>query len=130
MAYDRVNQDLSEGINGVRVIKSFGLERACIAAFDAQVITFAEHARAAVAFATTRIPLPQIIVAVSHVWVLGVGAVLVSEGKAQSGRAGRIAAGGHHFGLPHRRHWPGDADFRGRPVLSGAYLGVARQSSR
>lgn len=85
LAYDRVNQDLSEGINGVRVIKAFGLERARIAAFDAQVITFAEHARAAVAFATTRIPLPQIIVAISHVWVLGVGAVLVSEGKLNLG---------------------------------------------
>jgi ABC-type multidrug transport system fused ATPase/permease subunit len=84
-AYDRVNQDLSEGINGVRVIKAFALERARIAAFDTQVINFAEHARAAVAFATTRIPLPQIIVAVSHVWVLGVGAVLVSEGKLNLG---------------------------------------------
>lgn len=84
-AYDRVNQDLSEGINGVRVIKAFALERARIAAFDTQVINFAEHARAAVAFASTRIPLPQIIVAVSHVWVLGVGAILVSEGKLNLG---------------------------------------------
>jgi ABC-type multidrug transport system fused ATPase/permease subunit len=84
-AYDRVNQDLSEGINGVRVIKSFGLERTRIAAFDQQVITFAEHARAAVAFASRRIPVPQTIIAISHVWVLGVGAILVSENKLNLG---------------------------------------------
>ena len=85
LAYDRVNQDLSEGIHGVRVIKSFGLERVRIAGFDQQVITFAEHARAAVAFASQRIPLPQTIVAISHVWVLAVGATLVSQGKLNLG---------------------------------------------
>jgi ATP-binding cassette subfamily B protein len=84
-AYDRVNQDLSEGINGVRVIKSFGLERVRIAGFDEQVITFAEYARAAVAFASARIPIPQTIIALSHVWVLGVGALLVSQGKINLG---------------------------------------------
>jgi ABC-type multidrug transport system fused ATPase/permease subunit len=84
-AYDRVNQDLSEGINGVRVIKSFGLERVRIAGFDSQVTIFVDHARSALAFASSRIPLPQTLIAISHVWVLGCGAVLVAQGRLNLG---------------------------------------------
>jgi ATP-binding cassette subfamily B protein len=79
-AYDAVNQDLSEGISGVRVIKSFALEASRIERFDQQVAFFAEQARQALAFAAARIPLPQAVVALGHVWILLYGAHLVSSG--------------------------------------------------
>ena len=84
-AYDRVNQDLTEGINGVRVIKAFALEPARIARFNEQVAIFAEQARQALAFSTSRIPIPQVVVALGHVWILVYGAHLVSSGQLNLG---------------------------------------------
>ncbi|WP_455894255.1 ABC transporter ATP-binding protein [Pseudomonas palmensis] len=80
-AYDRVNQDLAEGIGAVRVIKSFGLQAQRIEGFAAQVQVFAGHARQALAYASSRIPLPQAVVALGHVWILVVGAQLVAQGR-------------------------------------------------
>lgn len=80
-AYDRVNQDLSEGIGGVRVIKSFALEAGRIERFSQQVAFFAEQSRLALAFASSRIPLPQVIVALGHVWIFIYGATLVRDGQ-------------------------------------------------
>jgi ATP-binding cassette subfamily B protein len=80
-AYDRVNQDLSEGISGVRVIKSFGLEHSRIQRFASQVAVFADHARDALAYSSSRIPLPQAVVALGHVWILVYGAHLVVTGR-------------------------------------------------
>ncbi|MCE6983436.1 ABC transporter ATP-binding protein, partial [Pseudomonas frederiksbergensis] len=62
-AYDRVNQDLAEGIGAVRVIKSFGLQAQRIAGFERQVVQFSALARQALAYASSRIPLPQAVVA-------------------------------------------------------------------
>ncbi|GAB7531914.1 ABC transporter ATP-binding protein [Pseudomonas sp. 3A(2025)] len=84
-AYDRVNQDLSEGISGVRVIKSFALEQRRIDSFASQVTAFTVHARQALAYASSRIPLPQAVVALSHVWILVYGAHLVSTGQVNVG---------------------------------------------
>ena len=84
-AYDRVTQDLSEGVNGVRVIKAFALEPARIASFSVQVNEFAAQARAALAFASSRIPLPQIVVALSQVWILCYGVHLVAAGRLNIG---------------------------------------------
>lgn len=80
-AYDRVNQDLSEGIAGVRVIKSFGLEHSRIERFGLQVALFVEHARQALAYSSSRIPLPQAVVALGHVWILVYGAHRVAAGQ-------------------------------------------------
>jgi ATP-binding cassette subfamily B protein len=80
-AYDKVNQDLSEGISGVRAIKAFALEEKRIRRFDQQVLFFAEKSRAALLFASTRIPLPQVVVAFSHVWIMVYGAYLVESGQ-------------------------------------------------
>lgn len=80
-AYDHVNQDLSEGISGVRVIKSFALEDARIARFDKQIAFFVEQARIALAYASSRIPLPQAVVAMGHVWILVYGAYLVQAAE-------------------------------------------------
>lgn len=84
-AYDQVNQELSEGVNGIRVIKSFGLERQRIASFTAQVQVFVGHARRAIAYAAVRVPGPQLVVALSQVWILGWGAHLVAAGRLNLG---------------------------------------------
>ncbi|MDT4820731.1 putative multidrug export ATP-binding/permease protein [compost metagenome] len=65
----------------MRVIKSFALESSRIEGFARQVGFFAEQARLALAFASTRIPLPQVVVALGHVWILGYGALLVRDGR-------------------------------------------------
>ncbi|HCT05846.1 MAG TPA: ABC transporter ATP-binding protein [Pseudomonas sp.] len=80
-AYDRVYQDLSEGIGGVRVIKSFALEQPRIQGFADQVAVFATLARQALAYSSSRIPLPQAVVALGHVWILVYGAHLVAAGQ-------------------------------------------------
>lgn len=84
-AYDNVSQDLSEGVHGVRVIKAFGLEQGRIDRFNLQVDQFIHHAFQAVRYAASRLPLPQIIVAMSYVWVLGFGAYLISIQKLNVG---------------------------------------------
>ncbi|MBK4996075.1 ATP-binding cassette domain-containing protein [Pseudomonas sp. S37] len=79
-AYDQVSQDLAEGIGGVRVIKAFSLENQRITRFASQVEVFTGHARAALAYASSRIPLPQAVVALGHVWILVYGAHQVAAG--------------------------------------------------
>lgn len=85
LAYDAVNQDLTEGVHGVRVIKAFGLEAVRIQRFERQVARFSEEARTALAYAARRIPLPQLVVATSHVWVLAYGTRLIGEGSLEIG---------------------------------------------
>ena len=85
-AYDFVNQELSEGVNGVRVIKSFGLEQQRIEIFTRLVQVFIGHARTALAYAASRIPVPQTVVALTHVWILALGAWLVQQGQLNIGQ--------------------------------------------
>ena len=84
-AYDTVNQNLSEGVSGVRVIKAFGLEPVRVEDFTQEVKIFTLHAARALAYATSRIPLPQIVIALGNVWVLAYGAHLVGQGKINIG---------------------------------------------
>jgi ABC-type multidrug transport system fused ATPase/permease subunit len=84
-AYDKVNQELSEGVNGVRVIKGFGLEQRRIAVFSAHVDEFVRLARQALAYSASHIPLPQAVVALGHVWILAYGAHLVQQGRMNVG---------------------------------------------
>jgi ATP-binding cassette, subfamily B, bacterial len=85
-AYDQVNQELSEGVNGIRVIKAFGLESSRTKHFASLVDTFVTHAHTALAFAAKRIPLPQIVIGFSQVWILAFGAYLVSKGSLNIGQ--------------------------------------------
>ncbi len=80
-AYDAVTQDLSEGVNGVRVIKAFGLGEARTSRFAAHVDTFRREARAAILHAARSVPLPQTVIALGHAWVLGYGAWLIGRGE-------------------------------------------------
>lgn len=84
-AYDQVSQDLSEGVHGVRVIKAFGLEQGRINRFQQQIDGFIGHSLAALRYAALRLPLPQIIIALSYVWVLGFGAYLMSQQQLNVG---------------------------------------------
>jgi len=84
-AYDAVTQDLSEGVHGVRVIKSFALENARITRFDGHIGIFADRARAAARFAAANISGPQLVVACGHGWVLWHGAWLVGHGRLSPG---------------------------------------------
>lgn len=79
-AYDAVTQDLAEGVNGVRVIKAFSLGDRRAARFRDHVDLFRVEARAAIRHASRRVPLPQTIIALSHAWVLGLGAWMVAQG--------------------------------------------------
>jgi len=85
-AYDAVTQDLSEGVHGVRVIKAFALQTARIARFEAHIETFRREALTAIRHAAWRVPSPQTIIALGHVWVLGYGAWLVGEGRLNVGQ--------------------------------------------
>jgi ATP-binding cassette, subfamily B, bacterial len=84
-AYDVVTQELTEGVGGVRVIKAFALEDVRVARFRTAVGGFAAQARRALSFAVLRLPLPQMLVGLGHVWILGCGAVLVSHGQLTLG---------------------------------------------
>lgn len=84
-AYDAVNQDLTEGVHGVRVIKAFALESARIQRFQTQVQVFVNQAVAALAYSSSRVPLPQIVVACGQVWVLGLGVYLVTRNELTFG---------------------------------------------
>jgi ABC-type multidrug transport system fused ATPase/permease subunit len=84
-AYDLVNQNLTEGVSGVRVVKAFGLEQHRTEGFSGHVTSFTDHAARALRYATSRIPIPQAVVALGHVWVLGLGAVLVGQGRLNIG---------------------------------------------
>ncbi|MRW87472.1 ATP-binding cassette domain-containing protein [Pseudoduganella sp. FT26W] len=85
-AYDRVNQDISEGVTGVRVIKSFVLERQRSERFAREVALFAAQSRAALVYASSRVPLPQTVVAMGHVWIMLYGAQLVARGQLDLGQ--------------------------------------------
>jgi ABC-type multidrug transport system fused ATPase/permease subunit len=83
-AYDAVNQDLAEGVNGVRVIKAFALEG------TASNVSRRWSAPlcckpGCLGFAATRIPVPQVVVALGHVWILLYGSHLVAEGSSNFG---------------------------------------------
>ncbi len=84
-AYDHVAQDLSEGVHGVRVIKAFALEDVRSERFRSRIAAYVSAAGQALTYTAVRLPVPQIIVAMGHAWVLLVGAWLVSRGLLNLG---------------------------------------------
>lgn len=84
-AYDGVCQELSEGVQGVRVIKAFALEEQRVGRFTGQIAGFTDRARTAIYYTAARLPLPQLVVSLGHVWVLGCGAYLISKGLITPG---------------------------------------------
>lgn len=84
-SFDGVSQELSEGVQGVRVIKAFALEGQRVGRFAGKVSGFTAKARAAVSYTAARLPLPQLVVSIGHVWVLGCGGWLVTTGELVPG---------------------------------------------
>ncbi|MBN8527213.1 MAG: ABC transporter ATP-binding protein, partial [Planctomycetes bacterium] len=84
-SFDAVSQELSEGVHGVRVIKAFALERERVGRFAGRLGGFTAKAREAIAYTAIRLPLPQLVVAAGHVWVLGCGGWLVAHGELVPG---------------------------------------------
>jgi ABC-type multidrug transport system fused ATPase/permease subunit len=80
LAYDRMTQDLEEGVRGVRVIKAFALEPARGMRFGRHAGVLARRQVATAVAAALRLPPPQLLVAMGQVWVLGCGAWLASQG--------------------------------------------------
>jgi ABC-type multidrug transport system fused ATPase/permease subunit len=85
LAYDGMLQDLTEGVQGVRVIKTFALESARVGRFAARLAKLTQAAAASAAHAARALPRPQILVALGHVWVLVLGAWLVAHHRLASG---------------------------------------------
>ncbi|NRA36654.1 MAG: ABC transporter ATP-binding protein [Planctomycetes bacterium] len=79
-AYDSVTQDIAEGVEGVRVVKAFALEKTRLNAFSGHVSTFVEHGLHALKYAVTHIPVPQLILSLNHPWVVFWGVVLMARG--------------------------------------------------
>ncbi len=84
-AYDAVIQDLDEGVRGVRVVKSFALETNRSRRFAGNIDGFSRLCREAVDYVSLHLPLPQLVVALAHVWILVFGAWLVTAGRMQIG---------------------------------------------
>ncbi len=84
-AYDVVTQELAEGVGGVRVIKSFALEDVRSVGFARTVMAYTQHAKRALNYAAWRLPLPQILVGMGHVWILWYGASLVAQNEINLG---------------------------------------------
>ncbi|GAA5005096.1 ABC transporter ATP-binding protein [Acinetobacter puyangensis] len=84
-AYEKVSDSLSESIHGVRVIKAFALEEKLSNRFNAFIQDFIQHSVNAITYAAKYLPIPQIIIALSYVWVVAFGAYLISIRQLQIG---------------------------------------------
>ena len=84
-AYDGMLQDLSEGVQGVRVIRTFALEEARVGRFAGRIAGLMRTSATSAAYAARALPVPQIIVSLGHAWVLACGAWLVSDGRLSIG---------------------------------------------
>ncbi len=84
-AYDIVTQELAEGVGGVRVIKSFALEDVRITGFKHAIKGYTTPARHALQYAVWRLPLPQMLVGMGHVWILWYGTTLVAANTINIG---------------------------------------------
>ncbi len=84
-AYEKVSDSLSESIHGVRVIKAFGLQHKLSDKFSFYVQDFIQHSVNAIRYGAKYLPIPQIIIALSYVWVMGFGAYLISVQQLQVG---------------------------------------------
>ncbi|NNG81617.1 ABC transporter ATP-binding protein [Acinetobacter sp. ANC 5378] len=86
LAYEKVSDSLSENIHGIRVIKAFGLEGDKSDQFSNFIQNFIQRSADAIGFGARYLPIPQIIIALLYVWVMGFGAYLISEQQLKVGQ--------------------------------------------
>ncbi|OTG84145.1 ABC transporter ATP-binding protein [Acinetobacter sp. ANC 4558] len=84
-AYEKVGDTLAESVNGVRVAKAFRLENKLQQRFTDAIHHFIHHSLQAIALASKRLPIPQMIIACSYLWVIGFGAYLIGQHQLQIG---------------------------------------------
>ena len=84
-SYERVVQDLTEGVHGVRVVKAFSLQDARENRFVRHLKRFLNNYRQVFVYSAKAMPWPMAVVAIGHGWVLAIGAWEVSNGVVTTG---------------------------------------------
>ncbi|MCY6411581.1 ABC transporter ATP-binding protein [Acinetobacter sp. VNH17] len=85
-AYEKVSDALAESVNGVRVVKAFQLEDKLLQRFNHAVDTFIQHSIQTIRTSAKRLPIPQVIIACSYLWVIAFGAYLIGQNQLQVGQ--------------------------------------------
>lgn len=85
-AYEKVSDTLAESVNGIRVVKAFQLEEKLLQRFNHTVDLFIHHSIQTIKTSAKRLPIPQVIIAGSYLWVIAFGAYLIGQNQLQVGQ--------------------------------------------
>lgn len=85
-AYEKVSDSLAESVNGIRVVKAFQLEDKLSQRFNHAVDLFIHHSIQTIRTSAKRLPIPQVIIACSYLWVIAFGAYLIGQNQLQVGQ--------------------------------------------
>lgn len=85
-AYEKVSDTLAESVNGIRVVKAFQLEEKLLQRFNHAVDLFIYHSIETIKTSAKRLPIPQVIIAGSYLWVIAFGAYLIGQNQLQVGQ--------------------------------------------
>ncbi|MFI8009182.1 ABC transporter ATP-binding protein [Acinetobacter sp. ABJ_C4_1] len=85
-AYEKVSDTLAESVNGIRVVKAFQLEEKLLQRFNHAVNLFIHHSIQTIKTSAKRLPIPQVIIAGSYLWVIAFGAYLIGQNQLQVGQ--------------------------------------------
>ena len=85
-AYEKVSDTLAESVNGIRVVKVFQLEEKLLQRFNHAVDLFIHHSIRTIKTSAKRLPIPQVIIAGSYLWVIAFGAYLIGQNQLQVGQ--------------------------------------------
>ncbi|WP_019459171.1 MULTISPECIES: ABC transporter ATP-binding protein [Acinetobacter] len=85
-AYEKVSDTLAESVNGIRVVKAFQLEEKLLQRFNHAVDLFIHHSIQTIKTSSKRLPIPQVIIASSYLWVIAFGAYLIGQNQLQVGQ--------------------------------------------
>ncbi|ENV09647.1 hypothetical protein F966_02307 [Acinetobacter higginsii] len=84
--YEKVSDSLAESVNGIRVVKAFQLEERLLQRFNHAVDLFIHHSIQTIITSAKRLPIPQVIIACSYLWVIAFGAYLIGQNQLQVGQ--------------------------------------------
>lgn len=85
-AYEKVSDTLAESVNGIRVVKAFQLEEKLLQRFNHALDLFIHHSIQTIKTSAKRLPIPQVIIAGSYLWVIAFGAYLIGQNQLQVGQ--------------------------------------------
>ncbi len=85
-AYEKVSDTLAESVNGIRVVKAFQLEEKLLQRFNHAVDLFIYHSIQTIKTSAKRLPIPQVIIAGSYLWIIAFGAYLIGQNQLQVGQ--------------------------------------------